>query len=416
MRLWSFILVLALATLIGTVIRQHPGYALFSYGNWAIEMPLWVSAILLIILIAISVSAIWFVSAVFSSSSKIKQWWNKHQKHTARLQTYRGLLALTEGRWKTAERYLIKSAAHSDTPLINYLSAAQAAEECGATERRDQYLQVAFDMSADSEIAVRLTQAQLQLKHGDFAESIHILQRLHKEVPKHTQVLRLLCILYEAMQDWASLLTLLPALKKWQALPKNAIERLEQKLYPALLPQYVHQDLKALQAFWHKCPKWIQANPIMIYEYAKLLTQKSADDEAESLIRFNLKKMWNTDLIHLYGLINGRNPSKQLAFAESLLPHHETDPILLLTVGKLCLRNQLWGKARDYLETSLTLAPLPETYAELGQLMEQLGQPQQGEEYFKKGLLTVIQSTSVTKSQIPNKNSDLLCLSSGDGL
>ncbi len=363
MRLWSFIIVLALATGIGVVIRQDPGYALFAYGNWSIEMPLWVSAVFLVIIIASALLILWIVNTLFSGSHKIKIWWKKHQEHTARLQTYRGLLELAEGHWQNAERYLSQSAKHSDSPLINYLSAAKAAEEAGSPERRDRYLQSAFDVSAGSDVAVRLTQAQLQLKHGELEQSIKNLQRLHQEAPKHPQVLRLLCTLYEVANDWRALFTLLPALRNAEALPRETLERLEQKIYPALLSSYAEKGLKPLIAFWEESPTCVQLYPPFIRDYAKLLIQQDAHEEAEAVLRYALKKMWNDDLIHLYGLAVGRNPKKQLSFAESLLPEHFNHPLLLLTIGRLSVCNQLWGKAGDYLEKSLSLKPLAETYS-----------------------------------------------------
>ncbi len=403
MQLWSFIFVLALATALGVVISQDPGYALFAYGDWAIEMPLWVSAVLIIMLVALSLLTLWFMNTLFSGSHKVKQWWKKHQEQTARRQTYRGLLELASGRWKNAERYLIQSAPHNDTPLINYLSAAKAAEEGGSPERRDHYLKLAFDVSAGSDVAVRLTQAQLQLEHGDLKQSIHNLERLHQEAPKHPKVLRLLCTLYEALNDWESLYCLLPALQKTAALSPETLLRLEHKIYPALLPLYSQKGTKALISFWENSPKSIQSDPTYIAQYAKLLIEKSALSEAETLLRATLKKNWNSHLVHLYGLAIGSGAKKQLAFIESVLPEHFDDPILLLTAGRLCLNNQLWGKARDYLERSLSLAPLPETYAELGQLMEQLGLIDKRDEYYKKGLL------SATKTIGPIQN-EILCL------
>jgi HemY protein len=408
MRLWSFIIVLALATGLGVLIARDPGYALFSYRHWTVEMPLWLSAFIIVLIIACSLFSIWFIKTLFSGSDKIKFWWKKHQENTARLQTYKGFLALAEGRWKNAEQYLIQSAPHSDTPLINYLSAAKAAEEGNSTERRDHYLQLALDVGAGSDIAVRLTQAQLQFKHGEFEQSVRNLQRLHLDAPKHPKVLRLLCTLYEAMLDWAALYTLLPECRKTKALSPESLERLEKKIYPALLPNYAAKGLKAFTTFWQQAPRYIQANPDIVFEYVKLLAQQSATQEAESLLRTILKQKYNQSLVKLYGTIIGGSPKKQLTFAESLLPEHFKDPILLLTLGRLCLANQLWGKARDYLEKSLTVMPVPETYAALGMLMEYLELTEKRDEYYKKGLLL---ATQTQNSSVLDAHAEQLCLS-----
>jgi len=394
MRLWIFISALALATAIGIFITQDPGYALFAYGDWAIEMPLWVSAIVFIVAVTLVIVTLNLINTIFFSSRQVKLWWGKHQEQSARKKTHRGLIELAAGRWKNAEKYLIQSAAHSDTPLVNYLSAAKAAEEGDSPERRDRYLQLAFDVSAGSDVAVRLTQAQLQLEHGDLAQSIRNLERLREEAPKNPKVLRLLCTLYEAMNDWQSLYALLPFMQKTHALTPAVLEKLEQKVYPPLLPLFGEKGLKALMTFWQDCPASIQSNPTAIAIYAKILVQKAAMAEAENLLRQALKKCWNSQLAYLYGTLTTSHPKTQLSFIESFLSTHPDDAILWLSAAKICLSNQLWGKARDYLESSLSLAPLPETYALLGQLMEQLNLREKSDQYYKQGLLAATQTTT----------------------
>lgn len=391
MRLWSFILVLALATGLGVLIRQDPGYAFFSYGNWSVEMPLWLSAVALCFLVIFLVFVLWTVNTVFLSSSRVHYWWHKRKENRARLQTYRGLLELAEGRWQQAERYLSQSAAYSDTPLINYLAAAEAALGSGSIERRDHYLKLALEAGKGPNVAVRLTQAELQLKHGELDQSIQTIEHLHKEVPKHPKVLRLLATLYETNQDWMSLFELLPALRKTNALSKEDLDKLEHRMYPKLLNLYAEKGPRALMTFWEKIPRALQADPEMLQNYVQFLMQQASDDEAEQIIRTALKKNWSEGLVHLYGLTNSSQIKKQLIFAEALLPDHTNNPTLLLALGRLCLRNQLWGKARQYFEQSLALNPSAETYAELAQLMDQLGLIEKRDEYFKKGLLSATQ-------------------------
>jgi HemY protein len=46
----------------------------------------------------------------------------------------------------------------------------------------------------------------------------------------------------------------------------------------------------------------------------------------------------------------------------------------------------LWGKARDYLESSLRVQRNPETCAELARLLAQLGDTQRSNQLFQEGL------------------------------
>lgn len=406
MRLWLFLLVLIFSAGFGVMIRQDPGYALFAYGNWTVEMPLWLSLMFMILTVFFFLLVSWAIHVTVSSSQKVKLWWKNHQEHTARTQTYRGLLELTEGRWQNAERYLTQSAKHSENPLLNYLSAAKAAEEIGAFDRRDHYLDLAFAANTNSTVAVRLTQAQLQLKHGEFKQGVHNLEELHQETPKHPEVLRLLSALYEKTNDWDSLLKLLPSLEKNEVFPKGTLKALEQRLYPALLISHAEQGLKSLFSSWKKIPNAFKNDPSVVHAYAKLLIHNAANDDAEAILKQTLTKTWDEDLITLYGLANPKNAKKQLAFIESFLPDRPAEPRLLLSAGRICLRNQLWGRARDYLEKSLSLQPQPETYAELGQLMEQLAQSDKQNECFRKGLLLATKVLEKSENERP-----LVCVS-----
>lgn len=60
--------------------------------------------------------------------------------------------------------------------------------------------------------------------------------------------------------------------------------------------------------------------------------------------------------------------------------------MLLLALGRLSLRNRLWGKARSYLEASIGASPRSAAYGELGRLLEQLGEQEAAREHYRKGL------------------------------
>lgn len=404
MRLWSFIIVLASAIGLGVLIHKDPGYAFFAYGNWTVEMPLWITVTCIVLLIFLGVFFLWIFSGIFSTTMRVKSWWKRHQIHAAHLQTNRGLLEWVEGRFPQAERYLIQGASHNEMPLINYLTAAKAADESGASDRSHRYLQTALKLST-SNIAVRITQAELQLKHGHFETAMQIIQQLYLEAPKHPKIIRMLAKIYEMTNQWQELHELLPTLKKMQIFSKETLKNLEQKMYPKLLNFYAKQGPAALMTFWKEMPYSLQKDPALIYQYAKLLMQLSAHEEAEVLVRKSLKLSWNDALGYLYGLIEGPNGKKQLNFAESLVTENPQSAILLLTLGRICIRNQLWGKARSYLEQGLSLQPFAETYAELGKLMENLGEHEKRDEYFRQGLLAATQN-NIRLQDVLNVNMD----------
>src|SRR5690606_17952751 len=107
---------------------------------------------------------------------------------------------------------------------------------------------------------------------------------------------------------------------------------------------------------------------------------------AEKYLRAFLNKQWEESLVRLYGTMALPQPvSKYLDFAEAWLKDHGRSPMLLLTLGRLCSRLRLWGKARVYYESSVAIHPTVEAYAELGELLESLGELDSARECFQKG-------------------------------
>jgi len=104
------------------------------------------------------------------------------------------------------------------------------------------------------------------------------------------------------------------------------------------------------------------------------------------VLRRALKSTWAPALVAAYGRLETSNSSAQLAHAEKWLNDRPEDAELLLACGRLCLKNQLWGKARSYLETSLAIRPNPETWQIYGELLVQLGESGAASEAFRQGL------------------------------
>jgi HemY protein len=115
-------------------------------------------------------------------------------------------------------------------------------------------------------------------------------------------------------------------------------------------------------------------------------------EKAEKDLAAALKVEWRAPLVRLFGLVEGPNPSKQLKRAETWLAKHGEDADLLLAAARLCLRTELWGKARSYLETVISLRPTPEAFQEYGRLLTQLGETDAAADAYREGLGMVAES------------------------
>ena len=193
--------------------------------------------------------------------------------------------------------------------------------------------------------------------------------------------------LYVQLEDWESLEKLLPNLRRHKLIDSDQETELQLKLYSGLIQQLSEQDdVAALKKVWSRIPKQLQTHSQLLHTYARQLLRHNAGEEAEFLLRPIVKKQWNEQLIAVYGACPSFDHEKQLHIAESWLDSQQHNPVLLLSLGRICRRNQLWGKARSYVNSSLSLQASTEAYAEMGQLLEQLGEEQQAIENYKLGL------------------------------
>lgn len=386
--LFSALTVLIGAVALALLAEQDPGYVLISRGDWTLETTLALLVVVLVLGFVLGYALLRLLARLWAMPRGVRGWRTRQQLKKARNATHHGLVELSEGHWREAERTLIRHAGNSELPLLNYLSAARAAQKLGAADRRDRYLQLALRSMPDANLAVELTQAELQLVSGQLEQSLATLMHLRSIAPRHGYVLQLLARLYERMGSWGDLLELLPELRKRHVLEDKELERLEFTVHRELLAIAARSGRpQALHEAWQRVPRALRQNDALVYDYARHLMCSGDTAGAEALLRGSLQRQWNERLVHLYGLVQGPDAGKQLAQAEGWLKGRERNADLLLALARLCLRAQLWGKARSYLEASLAAGPRPEAYNEMGALLEQLDEHEAATGYYRQGLM-----------------------------
>lgn len=389
--LFGFLVILVIAALVGILAYQDNGYVLIGRGDTTVEMSLAIFIFLQITVYLLIAFTLRIVKRTWELPDFIKQQHNHTKIRKARKTSKQGLIALAQGQWKKAEKALLKHVENSDTPLVNYLSAARAAQQQNNLERRDHYLALAHKSTPDADFAVELTQAELQLAQGQHELALATLVHLKSISPKHTHVLSLLATLYEKLANWDELQLLLPQLKKHKAISSREYDRLQKLIYTALLSN-ISDNSNKLDALWQSIPKELKDDKQLIILYVKKLLKLNEISQAEHILKTAIKHEWDVEYIYLYGLFKASQPQAQLDFAESLLKQHEKNPTLLLTLGRLCLNLELWGKAQAYFEASLGAEKKAETCKELALLVDKLGDTEKANEYFKQGCLLSINS------------------------
>jgi HemY protein len=380
----TIVLALLLGTGLAFGLQYDLGYIRVSFGNYLVETNFWVGLALLAALVVLTVMLIGLVRRLRNGTSVMSGWIVRGKERRARGRTTQGLLALAEGNWPRAKKMLISSASNADTPLINYLAAAQASFECGDHEAVDDLLRKAFESTPGSDMAVGITQARLQLAGNRVEQALATLLRLRKQSPRHSFVLKLLKTAYLRLEDWSELSKLLPELRKYNILVPAELNDLERQTWHNLLEKAASKcrkeqtsnpaaSLDSLTSLWDQLPGSMRRDERTIYNYTNLLADLGDEAQAEVLLRKVLRNHWSDELVNLYGRVQSQAPDEQLLLAEKWLKDRPDNSELLLALGRLSLRNELWGKAREYFEISLKLHSKRETLAELSRLDAHMG-------------------------------------------
>ncbi len=385
-RLIFFLVILFAAVFVGLKIAEDPGYVLFAYQHWTVEMPLWFAVSGFILILFGLYLLHHFFNSVDSSWTAWKVWLSMRRKHKAYNKTNRGLIELIEANWKTAENLFMEGVDQAEAPLINFLGAAKAAHERNAYDKQDVYLRKAYDISPQTHVAVGLIQAQFQLSQGKLEQALSTLNQLHHQAPKQKLVLKLLERVYVQLGDWKNLLKLIPILYKEKLITQEQMTLLEVKVYQELFVATVKvPTVNAVKDLWRTLSRTLQKNSTIVLSYVQQLSRFSEmQTEIEELIIAVLKHQWSPELVEKYGLLN-TNPVKQLKIAEGWLKQYGPQSMLFLTLARLSISCKIWGKAKQYFESSLKTAPIPAAYIEYGNLLVQLGEQNNALQVYREG-------------------------------
>ncbi len=376
------LLILSAVVMATLLAYRDPGFVIIGHQSLVLETSLSVFLAVLLLFFAVLYLLMRLWSAIWRLPER---WQSSHQskmRGRAQMALQQGISELLEGDWKKAEKTLLQS----QPQYLHYLSAAYAAQQRQNIEQRDKHLEHAQQYApAEQHLAVNLAQAQLQLKQQQVNLAVTTLKPLQDKYPRHPQVLKLLAQAYVAQQNWHTLLDLLPELNKRKALSEAALYQLEVQTAQGELNQAAAKSFEAVKTTWERLSKVQRLQPAIAKIYVQHLIANGATDTAEQLLRDSIRQHWDKDLVLLYAHVNV-NPAQQLSRAEGWLKQHEKDADLLLALGQLSMRNSLWGKAQQYLEASLGLAPRPDTYQALGDLLNQMGELEQAAAQYRKGL------------------------------
>ena len=357
----GLILVVALAAFGWHWVAEDPGYVLVRLRGWTAETT--VVATLVILLLA------WAVIGVLW---RLLRWpfgaLTRRHRRVSRQRLADGLVALVEGRHSDAERDLHRAARYPSIRGPALLAAAEAAERRGETPRALETLDQA---AQETPRAARVLRARLLRRDGRAADAVALLTADAGSAPLTPSGLVELIEASLAAGDPRRAREALSALQKSGEIGARAFAELESRVLAASM--LAMPDGVSLTNLWSQLPKAQRRTPSAIDAYARNAARfgqtMAAMDEVESALR----REWSPLLVATYGSLGVEDIDARLRRAEGWLDAHPNDVALLTTLGRMCVRVRLWGKARSYLERALAIEPTASAWEALGDAFVGLG-------------------------------------------
>jgi HemY protein len=383
----------AFAVGITVAARYNAGYVLMVLPSHRVELSVNLAVLLLLAAFAGFYLLVRALSLGLAMPLRAREFRRGQEQLRARRVLGEALESYFEGRYGRAERAAREALALGESPALALAVAARAAHELRSFQARDEYLQRMERLAPEEGYLRAMTQAELLLEERRYHDALRALSQLQD---KHTAALKLEMRAHQLARNWEQVLTLLPQLERRKVFEPDVLAQLRHYAQSENLKRKA-LDARMLREYWERLPPADRKDARVSTAAAECFIALGGCAEAHRIIEDSLDAAWDSTLLPLYVECLPRDARKHLERAEAWLKQHPGDPVLLLALGLICMKQELWGKARSYLEASLAVEPSHTAYIRLGDLLDRLGKPEEAGAVYRRGLdLALVQLKECT--------------------
>lgn len=379
--IWSVVLAV-LAVGIALLARQSDGYVVIVAAPYRVELSL--NLLVLGVLagyVAFHLLAR-LVETLLAIPKRVAAYREERARTKARQSLNDALIAFFQGRFASAEKSASAALESEESRGVAAIIAARSAHELGRFNEREQFLDQAKGAPAVDQARLT-TLADLLLAQGRHEEALAVLKDLAGRDARNVRLLRMRLAAETALRRWDEALSTTNALAKLGGIPESEAAATRRAAHLGNLNRKA-QDAVALAQYWKHLPAELRLDPSIASTAARYHLALGGNAEAQAIVEDALAAGWDTGLVALYADCAGASAVHLIERGEKWLREHARDPALLLTLGKLCMKQGLWGKAQSYIEASLALEPTHEGHMTLAALMERIGKPQEASRHFRR--------------------------------
>jgi HemY protein len=379
----------AAAVAVALGARMNDGYVLLAVPPYRAEVTLNLFLLVLALLFLGLYALLRTLSYTFGLPERARRYRALRSQERAALVFQDAVRLLFEGRFGQALKKAGEAHAADIAPGLSALIAARAAQRMREAAKQQDWMEKAKASDPRTEAATLMLEAEMMIEVRRFDDALTALARLQEKQGRHIAALRLELRARQGVGDWDGVLKLLRQLAKRDALPAEVVRETRTQAHLGNIARLAGETPQLIN--------YLRALPVeergqrVVLAAARSLVAAGAGGEAQKLIEAVLDATahdeWQWELLAIYGRLDGAEQMARIARAESWLRQYPTDAWLLKALGRMCIRQRLWGKAQSYLEASLAIAPTQQAHLELARLFDQLERTDEANKHYRASAL-----------------------------
>lgn len=369
--------------------RLNEGYVLIVLPPWRAEISLNFLIVALAVLFVAFYALLRTLALTLGMPKRVLAYRVRRQREKSGLVFQDAVRLLFEGRFGQALKRAGEAYDAGRAPALAALIAARAAQRLGDPERQQTWLARAKEQDVRNEAAALMLEAEMLNESRRFQEALLALDKLQGKLGRHIAAMRLELRARQGIGDWNGVLKLLRHLDKRNALPQEMVRALANKAHLANLAR-LEDDVQVVANYLRDLSS-DERTPEVVLAGTRRLAMLGATLQAQRLIEGLLDQadedfLWQGELLTLYGSLQGGDEMSRIAQAERWLLQRPEDAGLLLALGRMCVRQRLWGKAQSYLEASLSVEDSQAGHLELARLDDRLERVDEANRHYRAAI------------------------------
>ncbi|NLC24057.1 MAG: heme biosynthesis protein HemY [Oxalobacter sp.] len=390
--LWFFGL-FASAVGLAVLVRYNVSNVVIFFPPYRIDFSLNFFLLILFLFLFVMYLIMRAVDTARRLPAQVTEYRRKKRENEGNRALREAIKALFEGRFVQAEKSAVIAQELPENAGNAALIGARAAHSLSQTARRDAFL-ASLEKDESFRTARLMTSLEFLVRDHQTRGALEVLNELNASGTRHVQAQRWALKAQQQAKNWDEVLKLVQSLDKHHAIKPVLADRLRELAYADLFVSGSH-DAERVRRLWQKVPEADRVRPYIAVRAAKAFTAAGLGDEARDLLATAIQSDFDDRLIRAYREAAAETGTeallKQIENCETWMQAHPSDPELILTLGALCFKEKLWGKAQNNLDRVIynqeDRAIAREAHLLLAQLHETLGRTEEAAKHYKASAL-----------------------------